>query len=71
MSSSKFVFYWYTPFQVILNFLILIIGSFVLGAISACLTTYMFKKFRFLLNDKGVSETTVLFLLGFATYVLA
>lgn len=71
MSTTKFVFYWYTPFQVILNFLMLIVGSFVLGTISACLTTFLFKKFRFLLNDKGVSETTVLFLLGFTTYVLA
>lgn len=71
MSSNKFVFYWYTPFQVLLNFVLLIAGSFILGTVSACATTFLFKKCRFLLNDKGVSETTVLFLLGFTTYVLA
>ncbi len=71
MSSNKFVFYWYTPFQVLLNFVFLIVGSFALGTVSACVTTFLFRKCRFLLNDKGVSETTVLFLLGFTTYVLA
>lgn len=65
------MFYWYTPFQVLLNFVFLIVGSFALGIASACLTTFLFRKCRFLLNDKGVSETTVLFLLGFTTYLLA
>jgi NhaP-type Na+/H+ or K+/H+ antiporter len=70
-SPNKFVFYWYTPFQVLLNFVYLIIGSFLLAVVAAMATTYLFKKMRFLLNDKGVSETSLLFLLGLTCYVLA
>lgn len=70
-TPSKFIFYWYTPFQTLFNFVILIVGSFVVGILTALITTYLFKKMRFFLNDNGITETTVLFLLGFATYVLA
>ena len=34
------------------------------------MTTFLFRKCRFLLNDEGITETTVMFLLGFATYIL-
>lgn len=54
----------------ILNFCVLIIGSVAFGTVMALGTTYLFKKFRFLLRDKGVTETTVLFLIGFTTYIL-
>lgn len=54
----------------LLSFLILVLGSIAVGAISAFLTTYLNKKMRFLTKDKGVSETGFLFLMGFFTYIL-
>lgn len=53
------------------NFAILILGSTLLGVFFGFLATYMFKKWRFLARDKGVTETVVLFLLGFVLYVLS
>lgn len=69
-SPTKFIFYWYTPFIIIKNFILLILGSLAFGIVAGMLTTYMIKKFRFLQHDKGVSETTVLFLIGYAVYIL-
>jgi hypothetical protein len=54
----------------LLNFLILVLGSVAAGALSGFLTTYLSKKMRFLAKDKGVSETGFLFLMGFFTYIL-
>ena len=31
----------------------------------------MFKKWRFLSKDEGITETSIMFLLGFALYVLS
>ncbi len=54
-NPHKFKFYWYTMLQVFGNFLLLIIVSICIGVILAVLSTYMFKKWRFLLHDKGIT----------------
>ena len=54
----------------LLNFLILVLGSAAAGTVSAFVTTFLNKKMRFLGKDKGVSETGYLFLMGFFTYIL-
>ena len=52
---TKFIFYWYTPFEILLKFLEEIVCSSLIGIIMAIITTFMFKKLRFLMNDDGVS----------------
>jgi len=54
----------------LLNFLILVLGSVALGTVCAFITTFLNKKMRFLTKDKGVSETGFLFFMGFFTYIL-
>lgn len=54
-SPSKFVFYWYTPFKIILNFVFMIVGSCLLGIAVGIITTFVFKRMRFLQNDKGIT----------------
>ena len=61
--------YWYTFFQVLFNFIVLILGSVAVALVSSFLTVYLSKKLRFLTEDKGVSETGFLFLMGFFTYI--
>ena len=53
----------------LLNFIILILGSIAAALISAFIAIFLFKKMRFLANDRGVSETGFLFLIGFLTYI--
>lgn len=54
-SPDNLVVYWYTFFQMLLNFLVLILGSVALASVSAFATTYLSKKMRFMTQDKGVS----------------
>lgn len=68
-SRDEFVVYWYTFFEIILNFMIVILGSVATGVVSAFLTTFICKKLRFMTQDKGVTETTFLFFFGFFTYI--
>lgn len=53
----------------LLNFLMVIAGSVAAGLVSAFIATYLSKKMRFMAEDKGVSETGFLFLIGFFTYI--
>jgi NhaP-type Na+/H+ or K+/H+ antiporter len=48
---------------------VLVLGSVAVGAVSAFLTTLLSKKMRFLAYDQGASETGLLFLMGFFTYI--
>lgn len=52
---KKFIFYWWTSLVIIRNFIITIVGSIAFGVVAAMLITYLVKKSRFLLHDKGVS----------------
>jgi len=52
---NKLVIYWYTFFQMLLNFIVVILGSLAAGVISAGLTTFLCKKLRFITQDKGVT----------------
>lgn len=61
--------YWYTFFEVLLNFLVLVLGSVVAGAVSSVFAIYLSKKMRFMSKDKGVTETGFLFIIGFITYI--
>ena len=68
-SPEKLVVYWYTFFQMLLNFIVLILGSVAIALASSFVTIYLSKKLRFLTEDRGVSETGFLFLIGFFTYI--
>lgn len=68
-SPVKLVIYWYTFFQMLLNFIVLILGSVACGTVSALVATFLSKKMRFITRDKGVTETGFLFLIGFFTYI--
>lgn len=61
--------YWYTFFEVLLNFIVLVLGSVVAGAVSSVFAIYLSKKMRFMSKDKGVTETGFLFIIGFITYI--
>jgi NhaP-type Na+/H+ or K+/H+ antiporter len=63
------VIYWYTFFQVLLNFIILILGSVAAGVVSSFIAIFLSKKLRFMTKDRGVTETGFLFLIGFFTYI--
>ena len=70
VDPKKFTLHWYTSLNIILGFLKLIAGSLVFGVVAGLLTTYLLKKCRFLLHDKGITETTTMFLIGYAVYIL-
>ena len=68
-SADKLVIEWYTFFQLLLNFVILVLGSVAIALVCGFVTVYASKKMMFLTRDKGVSETGFLFLFGFLTYI--
>ena len=55
VDPKKFTLHWYTSLNIILGFLKLIVGSLVFGVVAGLLTTYLLKKCRFLLHDKGIT----------------
>ena len=62
--------YWYTIFEVLLKFVILVLGSVASGLITALFATFLTKKLRFITHDNGVTETGFLFLVGFFQYII-
>ena len=57
--------------QLILGFFIVVVASIFIGLISGLVTTIIFKNFRFLLTEKGVSEVALIVLTGYAGYIIS
>ena len=53
----------------LLNFVIVILGSLAFGLLSAGLACFLSRKFRFMRGDNGITETWFLFGVGFVTYI--
>ena len=56
-------------FEIIGHFLLMIVGSIVIGVLAGFIMTFCLKKMRFLHHDDGISETCFLFLSGFFIYL--
>ena len=57
--------------ELFLNFFIVIVASIFIGLFSGIVTTLIFKHFRFLLTEKGVSEVALIVLTGYAGYIIS
>lgn len=55
----------------VLFFFIVVLSSILIGIICALMTTVIFKHWRFLLHEKGVSEIALIMLTGYAGYVIS
>lgn len=55
----------------VLKFLEVIVGSILIGTASGLITTFLFKKFRFLIDEKGVAEVALIVLTGYGSYILS
>lgn len=68
-SVDQFEFVWYTPFQILGNFILMIFASVGIGLAFALILTILFKHGRFILKDKGVTEVALIFLTGYMSYI--
>jgi NhaP-type Na+/H+ or K+/H+ antiporter len=55
----------------ILGFLKVVIGSMLVGFVMGILTTIIFKNFRFLVKEEGISEVALTILTGFISYFIS
>ena len=71
LSSGGAIFNADSVGYLILKFLEVIVCSILIGTAVALITTFIFKKFRFLLDEKGVAEVPIILLTGYAAYILS
>jgi hypothetical protein len=45
--------------------------SILIGTACGIITTFLFKNFRFLIDEKGVAEVAMIMLTGYASYILS
>lgn len=53
----------------ILDFIMAVLGSMLIGIIAAFITTFLFRKFRFLVSKEGIAEVGLTMLTGYGAYI--
>lgn len=68
-TTYSFDFLWYSPFEILGNFLMVIVVSILIGIGFALFLIIIFKTCRFIVHTRGITELGMTFILGFIAYL--